>query len=47
MANLNKQQEELPTASAEDVEFSEEMADSDDREAAERAAQADRRAEGD
>ncbi len=35
---------ELPTASAEDVEFSEELADQDDREALQRAAEADRRA---
>ncbi|MBW5444918.1 YfhD family protein [Cohnella sp. CFH 77786] len=36
--------ESLPTASAEDVEFSEELADQDDREAQQRAAEADRRA---
>jgi len=34
----------LPTASAEDVEFSEELADEDDLEAQQRAAEADRRA---
>ncbi len=34
----------LPTASAEDVEFSEELADKDDLEAQQRAAEADRRA---
>ncbi|MFC5405138.1 YfhD family protein [Cohnella soli] len=47
MADLNKQneQEQLPTASAEDVEFSEELADSNDKTAAARAAEADRRAE--
>jgi|GEM_PF-1064121 len=34
----------LPSASAEDVEFSEELADEDDLEAQQRAAEADRRA---
>jgi hypothetical protein len=34
----------LPVASAEDVEFSEELADEDDREAQQREAEADRRA---
>jgi hypothetical protein len=34
----------LPTASAEDVEFSDELADEDDREAQERAVEADNRA---
>ena len=35
----------LPTTSAEDVEFSEELADEDDLEARQRAAEADRRAD--
>ncbi|WP_123043550.1 YfhD family protein [Cohnella candidum] len=41
----DRQEEDLPTASAEDVEFSEELADEDDREAQQRAAEADRRQE--
>ncbi len=41
MENENKQ---LPIGSAEDVEFADELADGDDKEAQERAAAADRRA---
>ncbi|QMV40449.1 YfhD family protein [Cohnella cholangitidis] len=41
---MNNEQEQLPIASAEDVEFSEELADRDDKEAQERAEAADRRA---
>ena len=44
---LYRQEEDydaLPTASAEDVEFSEEAADEEDREAQQRAAEASRRA---
>ncbi|WP_159883798.1 YfhD family protein [Paenibacillus puerhi] len=37
---------QLPQAKNEDVEFSEQLADSDDREAAKRAAEADARQEG-
>jgi hypothetical protein len=40
---LEDHQNELPVDSAEDVEFSEELADRDDKEAQERAAAADRR----
>lgn len=41
---MTNKQEQLPIASAEDVEFSEELADRDDKEAQERAEAADRRA---
>nr|WP_255807586.1 YfhD family protein [Cohnella mopanensis] len=44
--NVNNNQEQLPIASAEDVEFSEELADQDDKEAQERARAADLRASG-
>jgi len=40
----NESPQSMPTASAEDVEFSEELADEDDLEAQQRAAEADRRA---
>jgi len=43
MTDINKR---LPIASAEDVEFSEELADEEDKEAMERAEAADRRATG-
>lgn len=39
-----QQSGQLPTAKAEDVEFSSELADENDREAQRRAAEADRRA---
>lgn len=41
----NRQENELPTAKNEDVEFSEELADQADREANARAQAADRRQE--
>lgn len=46
MTANNKVEKEasLPKAKAEDVEFSEALADEDDREAQQRAAEADRRA---
>lgn len=47
MAERKRKEEEyadLPIASAEDVEFSEEWADEDDMEALQRAAEADHRA---
>ncbi|MEK8129406.1 YfhD family protein [Paenibacillus filicis] len=44
IATSNEEQR-LPQAENEDVEFSESLADADDREAAERAAQADARQE--
>ncbi|GGG10820.1 YfhD family protein [Paenibacillus abyssi] len=43
--NLDNQHGELPIAKNEDVEYSEELADRDDRIAQERASAADERAE--
>jgi hypothetical protein len=40
----SKQDLNLPVGSAEDVEFADELADEDDKEAQQRAAEADRRA---
>ncbi|WP_233566724.1 YfhD family protein [Cohnella endophytica] len=39
----DQQHKHLPVVSAEDVEFADELADSDDKEAQKRAAEADRR----
>ncbi|XID95396.1 YfhD family protein [Paenibacillaceae bacterium WGS1546] len=41
---MAERHEQLPVASAEDVEYSEELADRDDKKAAARAEAADRRA---
>ena len=43
---MAKERERLPVAKAEDVEYSEELADGDDKKAQERAEAADRRAAG-
>jgi len=43
---MNNERNQLPVAKSEDVEFSEELADRDDREARNRAEAADRRAAG-
>ncbi|MFC4305562.1 YfhD family protein [Cohnella boryungensis] len=43
---MTNEHEELPVVTAEDVEFSEEYADMEDKEAAERAKAADKRATG-
>ncbi len=44
---MDNERKRLPVAREEDVEYSEELADRDDREAVERAEAADRRAAGD
>lgn len=44
MAQKNRKNRKEPVARAEDVEYSKEMADADDREAIERAKRADKRA---
>ncbi|WP_256760171.1 YfhD family protein [Cohnella sp. WQ 127256] len=44
---MAKKSKQLPTASVEDVEFADEVADSDDKEAQKRAEAADRRATAD
>jgi hypothetical protein len=43
---FSKQNTKIPVGSAEDVEFADELADEDDQEAQQRAAEADRRVTG-